>query len=188
MGFPGGTVVKNPAANARDTGDTGSIPGWRRSPGGGDWASLVAQSVKNPPAVQETQVWYLSWEDPLEKETKPLQYSCLENSMDREAWQGTVHETARVRHDLVTKPPPLPGGGNGKPLQYSCLENSKDRGDWQATVHGVTRSQTWLRDWAHMHVIPTLFSCSFPSYCKFKFWVIFLISPVVWGKTLWNLW
>ena len=33
--FPGGTVVKNPAANAGDTGDTGSIPGLRRSPGGG---------------------------------------------------------------------------------------------------------------------------------------------------------
>ena len=31
-------------------------------------ASLVAQSVKNPPAVQETQVWSLSREDPLEKE------------------------------------------------------------------------------------------------------------------------
>ena len=32
------------------------------------WASLVAQSVKNLPAVQETQVGSLGWEDPLEKE------------------------------------------------------------------------------------------------------------------------
>ena len=32
------------------------------------WASLVAQSVKNLPAVQETRVRSLSWEDPLEKE------------------------------------------------------------------------------------------------------------------------
>ena len=32
------------------------------------WASLVAQSVKNLPAVQETQVRSLGWEDPLEKE------------------------------------------------------------------------------------------------------------------------
>ena len=31
-------------------------------------ASLVAQSVKNLPAVQETQVQFLGWEDPLEKE------------------------------------------------------------------------------------------------------------------------
>ena len=31
------------------------------------WASLVAQTVKNLPAMQETQVWPLGWEDPLEK-------------------------------------------------------------------------------------------------------------------------
>ena len=33
----------------------------------------------------------------------PLQYSCLENPMDRGAWQATVHGVARVRHDLVIK-------------------------------------------------------------------------------------
>ena len=33
----------------------------------------------------------------------PLQYSFLGNSMDRGAWQATVHEVARVRHDLATK-------------------------------------------------------------------------------------
>ena len=38
----------------------------------------------------------------------PLRYSCLENPMDRGAWQATVHEVARVRHDLVTKPSPPP--------------------------------------------------------------------------------
>ena len=36
----------------------------------------------------------------------PLQYSCLENPMDRGAWWATVHGAARVGHDLVTKPPP----------------------------------------------------------------------------------
>ena len=36
----------------------------------------------------------------------PLQYSCLENPMDRRAWQATVYEVTRVRHDLVTKQPP----------------------------------------------------------------------------------
>ena len=36
----------------------------------------------------------------------PFQYSCLENPMDRGAWQATVHGVTRVRHDLVTKPPP----------------------------------------------------------------------------------
>ena len=35
-----------------------------------------------------------------------LQYSCLENPMNRGAWRATVHGIARVGHDLVTKPPP----------------------------------------------------------------------------------
>ena len=35
----------------------------------------------------------------------PLQYSYLENPMDIEAWQATVHGVTRFRHDLVTKPP-----------------------------------------------------------------------------------
>ena len=34
-----------------------------------------------------------------------LQYSCLENPMDRGAWQATVHGIAKVVHNLVTKPP-----------------------------------------------------------------------------------
>ena len=33
----------------------------------------------------------------------PLQYSCLENPMDRGVWQATVNGLARVRHDLTTK-------------------------------------------------------------------------------------
>ena len=35
----------------------------------------------------------------------PLHYSCLENPMDRGAWQATVSGVTRVKHDLVTKPP-----------------------------------------------------------------------------------
>ena len=52
----------------------GSIPGSGRSPGEGigyplqySWASLVAQLVKNPPAMRETPVQSLGWEDLLEK-------------------------------------------------------------------------------------------------------------------------
>ena len=49
-------------------------------------ASLVAQLVKNSPAVQETQNLPLSWEDPLEEgDNYPFQCSCLENPMDRGA-------------------------------------------------------------------------------------------------------
>ena len=45
---------------------------------------------------------------PGEGNGNPLQYSCLENPMDRGAWQATVHGVARVGLDLVTKPPPNP--------------------------------------------------------------------------------
>ena len=65
--------------------------------------------VKNLPATQEIQVQFLGWKDALEKEmANSLQYSCLENPMDREAWQVAVHGVSRVGHDLATKPPPPP--------------------------------------------------------------------------------
>ena len=47
---------------------------------------------KNLPTMQETQVQSLGWEDnPGEGNDNPLQYSCLENSMDRGAWWATAH-------------------------------------------------------------------------------------------------
>ena len=61
------------------------------------WASLVAQTVKNLPAMQETQVQPLGWEDPLEKGMATLQYSCLENS--RGAWWATQHGIAKRNAD-----------------------------------------------------------------------------------------
>ena len=52
----------------------------------------MAQIVKDPPAMQETQVRSLGREDPLEKGMAThCQYSCLENSMDRGARWATVH-------------------------------------------------------------------------------------------------
>ena len=47
-GFPGGMVVKDPAANAGDARDVGSIPGPRRSPGGGNGNPLQYSCLKNP--------------------------------------------------------------------------------------------------------------------------------------------
>ena len=53
--------------------------------------------VKNPLAMQEMGVGSLGQEDPLEGEGNgtPLQYSCLENSMGRGAWQALVHGVAK---------------------------------------------------------------------------------------------
>ena len=61
----------------------------------------MAQMVKNLPAVWETWVHSLGWEDPLEKGNGyPLQYSCLENSMDRGAWWPTDHGVANSQKRL----------------------------------------------------------------------------------------
>ena len=46
-----------------------------------------------------------SGRSPGEGNGNPLQYSCLQNPMDREVWEATVHGITRVRHDLVTKTP-----------------------------------------------------------------------------------
>ena len=52
----------------------------------------VSQMVKNLPTMWETCVRSLGQEDsPGEGNSYPLQYSCLENSMVRKAWQATVH-------------------------------------------------------------------------------------------------
>ena len=56
-------------------------------------ASLVAQLVKNLPAMQETWVQFLGWEDTLEKEMAA--HSSIP-AMDRGDWQATVHEVTRV--------------------------------------------------------------------------------------------
>ena len=62
------------------------------------WASLVAQTVKNPPTMQETWVWSLGWEDPLE-EGMATHSSILvwRIPMDRGAWRVIVHGVANSR-------------------------------------------------------------------------------------------
>ena len=67
-------------------------------PRDGRGASLVAQRLKRLPAMQETQVQSLGWEDPLEKEMATHSSILgLENPMDREAWWATVHGVAKSR-------------------------------------------------------------------------------------------
>ena len=70
-GFPDFSVGKESVCNA---GGSGFIPGSGRSAGEGigyplqySWASRVAQTVKNLPAMQETWVGSLGWEDSLEE-------------------------------------------------------------------------------------------------------------------------
>ena len=67
----------------------------------------MAQSVKNLPANIGDANSIPGWgRFPGEGNGNPLQYTCLENPMDRGAWRGTVQGVITVRHDVVTKPPP----------------------------------------------------------------------------------
>ena len=104
-GFPGSSAGKESACNA---GDSGSIPGLGRAPVEGigyplqySWDSLVAQMIKNLPAIQETWVPSLGWEDPLEEGMAT--YSSIfawRIPMDTGAWQATVHGTANCQTQL----------------------------------------------------------------------------------------
>ena len=75
-------------------------------------ASPVAQMVKSSPAMQETWVWSLSWEDPQEKETAThSNILAWKSFMDRAAWWATVHGVAEswthwsTKHKSIKKPP-----------------------------------------------------------------------------------
>ena len=166
----------------------------------------MAQLVTNPPAMQETLVRSLSWEDPLEKGKAthssipawriPGLYSpwrCKESDTTERLSLTpillsilthnylinikflfiiiTIH-SANILVSMMSYPSiwasqvaltvknPLanagdisntssvsgsgkyPAGGHGNPLQYSCLQNSMDREAWWVTVHGVAKSWT----------------------------------------------
>ena len=75
-----------------------------------------------------------------------LEYSCLENPVDRGAWWAAVHRVTQSQTQLKwLGMHARTGEGNGNPLQYSCLENPRDRGVWWAAVYGVAQSQTRLK-------------------------------------------
>ena len=100
MELPDSFAGKESACNK---GDLGLIPGSGRSPAEGigyplqySWASLVAQTVKNLPKMQETWVQSLGWEDPLEESMAT--HSCIlawRIPMDRGAWWATVHNVTK---------------------------------------------------------------------------------------------
>ena len=102
LGFPYSSAGKESTCNA---GDPGSIPGSGRPPGEGiayplqdSWASPVAQMVKNPPAMRETWVQSLAWEETLEKGVA-THSSIL---AWRIPWTIQSMESQRVRHDQAT--------------------------------------------------------------------------------------
>ena len=107
----------------------------------------MAQLVKNLPAMQETWVPSLGWEDPLEKGR------ATHSTISRGFPGGSNDKESGSNAGDLGSIPGLgrpPGGGHGNPLQYSCLDNSMDREAWRAIVHSVTKGWTQLRNGAHM--------------------------------------
>ena len=112
------------------------------------WASLIAQLVKNPPAMQETPFWFLNWEDPLERDRLPTPVF-LGFPYDS---AGKVSACNLGNLGLIPGLGRSPGEGKGYPLQYSSLENSMD-----CIIHGLAKSWTWLSDFHFMLLISICF-------------------------------
>ena len=141
-------------------------------------ASLIAQLVKNLPAMQETPVWFLDQEDQLEKGKvthSSILFFFFFNFIFKlyiivlvlpnikmnppqvymcSSWASLVAQliknlpTIRETWGSIPGLARSPGEGKGYPLQYSGVENSMD-----CIVHGVTKSQTGLSDFHfHFHV------------------------------------
>ena len=106
----------------------------------------MAQWVKSPPAMQEMQADVSSLprsgKSPSGGHSNPLQYSCLENSMDREAWWATLYRVAKSCSQLKrlcthAEVGGFPCGSDGK--ESAC--NARDLG----SIPGG--KITWRREW-----------------------------------------
>ena len=95
----------------------------------------MAQLVQNPPAVQETLVQFLGWEDSWRRDSLPtpvfLGFHCGSAGKESACNVGDL--------GLIPGLGRSPGEGKGYPLQYSGLENSMD-----CIAHGAVKSQTQL--------------------------------------------
>ena len=137
-------------------------------------ASMVAQMVKNLPAMQETWIWSLGWEDPLEEgmATHSIKLPGQRSLVGYSPWGCKELDTAEW---LITHMSIYPGNL----LQCSCLENPRDGGAWWAAVYGVTQSPTrrkWLNLNLYIHLtiylhvnIHSIFSIFSPHFMSLHF-------------------
>ena len=146
--------------------------------------SLVAQMVKNSFVIQETWIWSLGWEDPLEKGT-----ATHSSILGLPWWSAGKESTCNVGDlGLIPGLGRSPREGNSYPLQCFCLENSTDRGAWQATS---PRGNRVRHDWMTFTSFQPLLSAYTKnsmnsrahSSCRISCWLIFFFN--VWAKMNW---
>ena len=104
--------------------------------------SVVSQKEKHQYCIN-AYIWDFG-----EGNGNPLQYSCLENPMDRGPGGLQSMRSLRVRHDWTTSLSLftfLHWRRKCNPLQCSCLENPRDGRAWWAAIYGVAQSQTQLK-------------------------------------------
>ena len=101
------------------------------------WASLIIQLINNLPAMEETPVQFLGWEDLLENDglPTPVFLGFSGGSAGKES-TGNGRDLG-----LIPGLERSPGEGNGYPLQYSGLEKSMD-----CIVHGIAKNWTQMND------------------------------------------
>ena len=116
--------------------------------------------------MQETLVWFLCLEYPLEKDrlvtTVFLGFPCDSAGKESTCNVGDLGSIPGLER--------FSGEGNGYPLQYSRLENSMD-----CVLHGVAKSWTWLSDF-HKHYIQKYFLLSYITVLRYLSWQYFSLE------------
>ena len=140
-------MVKNPPANAGVLRGANSVPGWGRSPGGGNGSPLQPCCLENPMDRGAWRATVSPWTGKISWRKKwqptpvflPGESHGQRSLVGYSPWGGKDFpggSDSKASAYNVGDPGSIPGSGrssgegNDNPLQYSCLENPMDRGAW----------------------------------------------------------